>query len=63
MDIEKARRKLAQRRATMDALRGRPMTALEQLENLKYALSHCDGCDAAVELIDKFCRHCGYELR
>lgn len=62
MDIEKARKRLEQWRATMTALRGRPLTYREQLENFKHALSRCDRCEAPVNLSDKFCRHCGYDL-
>lgn len=63
MDIQAARRKLAQRRETMNRLRGRPLTASERLANLRAALLRCDECDGQLKTIaSRVCPHCGYQL-
>lgn len=62
MDIVAARRKLDQRRATMDGLRSRPLTAAEKLANLKWVLGHCDKCDGEIAPNAEVCPHCQYRL-
>jgi len=53
------REKLKAKIAEMDAARGRPLTAVEQLHNLKEAMMHCDSCDKRIELWWTYCAHCG----
>lgn len=62
MDTERAKRRLAQRRATMDALRGRPLTAQEKLANLMEAMKRCDQCDNGIEPDWHYCAWCGWDL-
>jgi len=56
------REKLAAYIAQKDAERGRPLTAAEQLANLKWALSHCDKCEAVIEANWTYCPWCGHQL-
>lgn len=41
---------------------GRPLTELEKLENLDYAMMHCMDCEKPVEWGAPVCEHCGCEL-
>lgn len=41
---------------------GRPLTAVEMMDNLYYAMTHCDECNGKVPLGSPVCEHCGYEL-
>ena len=63
MTLDEMRAKLAAYKAEKDALRGRPLTPTEQLANLKWALSHCDRCEAPHEPTDLRCSSCGHQLR
>lgn len=45
-----------------DAARGRPLTAVEQMANLRWHLTHCDKCEGEIKGTEAFCPHCDYEL-
>lgn len=64
MDIDQAREKLRQRIETMNKLRGRPLTDIEKLENLKAMMFRCDRCDATLDtLLWDYCPWCGWDLK
>lgn len=62
VDFEKAKERLRQRRATIDALRGQPLTPSEQLSNLMTALSPCERCRRPTQLQWRYCAWCGLDL-
>lgn len=54
--------KLRAKIAEQDAARGRPLTDAEKLANLKASLSRCDKCEKPVQMNDRYCPWCSYDL-